>query len=758
MNEKELELLLKSNMFVDSSPDFDDVWNVFSLKKKEVYMSEKKGGIKLAVWVAAFSILVVFGFIFVSKFSLITKQNKIEKGEALIVTTVVGNVYAKKMESSEWKKVMVEDILQMGDSLRTDKDSYCEIQMVKRGIFRIEPVSEVLLATLVNKNDKVESKFKLEKGGMALKPRKLEKGEVFEVHTASAVAAVRGTKFFVEVDENGDTKVAVSEGKVSIVPNVQAVERAVKEGHINEKTADVLKEKVLKSVEVSAGEEVGLKKEKVEKVDIILEDTIKQVASEKKEDIDVVAKVNEKVVTEIAKTSQKKVDNVIDLLAEKKEISKEKQEKLNLISEDRILEKKDNISKVIVTTVPDKAKVYIDGKEVGITPLEVLLEKGEKVNVKIEKDGYEILSKEFEISADFNINETLKEKMVEVVSSSESSSSIAKIETPKLVSGQIEWEKSLSLDVSEFDYSPVMYKGKIVAVSMDKLYIFDSKGTLIKKIAVKSGVQLTKPAVGGNIIVLGAEDSGVYAYDLNGKLLWKLDKIGGQKFGGHPVIYGDKVIVSSFKDGIFILSQNGEIINNIKLSAQIFSSPLVIEKGKKIIYALENGTLVCYNLDTKSEEWTKSYEDRILYPLIGNDSLVITFDRKSGTLKGYSTVDGTKKWELTVSEIQKTEIEPIMAGRNIILASRDKNSVVKVVSLAGKVVSTLTIRDKITYPYASGNILLVGGMSGKVYAYDIESGKNLWISDGAKGTPISVVIANEEIYGISSKAMLKIVK
>ncbi|MCX7821438.1 MAG: PQQ-binding-like beta-propeller repeat protein [Brevinematales bacterium] len=761
MNEKELEFLLKSNIYVDSTPDFEKVWKNYFLKKKEgSYMSEKKGGIKLFAWLAAFSLLIVFGVVFVSKYSLVVKQNKIDKGEALIVSAVVGDVYAQKVGSSDWKKVKVEEILQMGDNIKTEKESYCEIQMVKRGIFRIEPSSQVLLATLVNNDNKVQSKFKLEKGGMALKPKKLEKGEVFEVHTESAVAAVRGTKFFVSVDENGDTKVSVAEGKVKVVPVVKSIDSAREAGKIDDKTAEVLKENVVKPVEVGAGEEVGLKKEKIEKVDNIIKEVIKEVAaSEGAKPENITTKIQEKVVTEVAKKDSK-AEDFTAIIVEKRQISKEAEQKLNLISEDKILEKRET-SKINFSSVPDKAKVFIDGKEVGITPFEMLIQKGKKINVRIEKDGFEMFAKEYDVSADFNIEATLNQKLVEVASSSSVSSvgsEIAKIDTPKIVSGTIDWEKSITLNVNEFDYLPVLYKGKIITVSLDNVYIFDLSGTLTKKMTVKPGIQLTKVAVGGNMFVVGAEDGGLYAYDLNGKLLWKNEKVGGQKFGGHPVMYGDKIFVSSFKDGIYILSQSGEILDNIKLSAQIFASPLVIDGGKKIIYALENGNLVCYSLENKKEEWVKAYEDRIVYPLVGNDNTVVTFVRGSGVLKGYSTLDGNKKWEVNLAELQKTDIDPIVSGGNIVIAKGgESSSVVTIVSLgSGKIVNRIQINDKITQPYLSGNSLFVGTRSGKIYAYDIETKKNLWTSDTKKKSSVSVVADKEGVFGISSGAMLKV--
>ncbi|MGC8764735.1 MAG: PQQ-binding-like beta-propeller repeat protein [Brevinematia bacterium] len=740
-------------------------------------MAEKRGGLKIFVWVVSFCLVVVLGWFFVSKYSQVTQKEKIEKGEAIIVSVVVGDVYAKKLGSGDWKKVNVEEILQMGDYIKTAKDSFCELQMVKRGIFRIEPSSELYLATLVNVDKKIQSKFKLEKGALGLKPKKLESGEIFEVHTESAVAAVRGTKFFVSVDETGNTKVAVVEGKVSVKPAIASLEKAKEKGVIDEKVAEVIKENVVKPVEIAAGEEAELKKEKVEKVDKAIEKTIKDLSEQKgkitKEMIEsetaapemkvenITAKIQEKISTDLGKKGETKTpEEVMNLVIEKKEVSPEVEKKLELISESKIMEKPET-SKIVFNTTPAGAKVYVNGIEMGNTPLEIAFEKGEKLDVRIEREGYEIISKEYVVSGNINIEEVLKEKIQEVTTSSSSESSKEEaVSSVGKLPGTIEWEKQVKMDVKSFDHSQVVYKGKIFAVSGDRFFIYSLDGKLLKKVVVGDNIQLTRIATAKDMVIVGSDGRGVYAYSLDGKLIWKNENVGGQKFGGHPIVYKDKIFVTSFEKGIHILNLKGEIVDFIKTASQIYSSPLVIKGGKQVIYALESGNMVCYDIEKKEVVWSKNYEDRVLYPIVGNDDIAIVLLRNNGLIKAYSTLDGSKKWELSISKLQKTDIDPIFYNGYVIVGKSEENSIISIIDgVSGKLIDTLKFEERISYPYISEGVMLFGGTAtGKIYAYDIKNKKYQWISETGKKGLLSVVVSDEGAFGISKSSMLKIVK
>ena len=170
-------------------------------------MAENKNGIRIIVWVVIILVIAAAAWFEYSQYSSVLKNKKIDKDEAFVISLVVGDVNIKKSSSSVWSGLKESDIVQMGDSVKTGPDSYCELQLVKRGVFRIEASSEIYISTLINENNKINSKTILDKGIIALKPEKLKEGENFEVQTSIVNAAVRGTRFSVNILSNGDTKV-----------------------------------------------------------------------------------------------------------------------------------------------------------------------------------------------------------------------------------------------------------------------------------------------------------------------------------------------------------------------------------------------------------------------------------------------------------------------------------------------------------------------------------------------------------------------
>src|SRR5208337_5035781 len=89
---------------------------------------------------------------------------------------------------------------------------------------------------------------------------------------------VRGTKFLVNVDDQGNTKIAVNEGRVAVTPVVKAFDNAEEKGLCDQKTADIMKQEVVKPVDVNPGEEVSLDTTKVQALDKSVEKAVDNLA------------------------------------------------------------------------------------------------------------------------------------------------------------------------------------------------------------------------------------------------------------------------------------------------------------------------------------------------------------------------------------------------------------------------------------------------------------------------------------------------
>lgn len=773
--EKDLEQTLRKYTFSDSVPDFERFWTAYKERKvqKEGYMSEgeKRGTGKIIAWLVGFMVVVAVGWFGLTKFADIKKAEKIEKGEAIVVTLIVGDAQVKKMGSTEWRKLYVEDNLQMGDAVKTLADSYCELQMVKRGIFRVESSSELYLSKLVNEDDKVNSRMKLSQGGLTLKPSKLKEGENFEVETTTAVAAVRGTKFSVNVTTNGDTKIAVDEGKVAVKPNIKSFEKLKDQGVMDQKASEVLEKQIVQSIDVTPGQQANLDTKKVEALDKAIGTAIEKVAeksgpitaeqvtktetnttTEQPEQIavaNVVSKEINEVVskdTTVSSGATKEGLPIYNAVVEKEKISVEAKAQLDQLSADRLIEDVKDLIKVRFDSKPNGAAVVIDNQMIGLTPIEQIFEKGKKVNVKITKEGFTEFTKELEVNPGVNLNADLAMIAVETNV------------TPGKVPGDLEWEKPMTVKAGNFDKEPVLYKGKIFAAVYNKLMIFSTEGSLIKSISVvEEGFKLTRPVLGDGLIYVGSDNGGIYAYKPSGELAWKADA-GSEKYGASPTAGFGIVAVPSIDKGIKIYSSAGELKGTIDVSAPIYSSPLILDNGQTLVYATESGDIVAYDLAAKAKKWSKSYNERFLYPLVG-EKTVITLIRNSGKVMGINPSDGSVIWSNQFSEIVKTKLNPQYDNGKVILANNVEKSVVIVLNaLNGSLVAKINIPEVIGVPYVVGNSIVMGTTSGKVYSYNMYLKKTDWTYKSASKTISMVVADNNGIYAVSPTAMYKINK
>lgn len=787
--EKDLEQTLRKYTFSESVPDFDRFWNAYKQGKvqKEGYMSEneKRGTGKIVAWLVGFMVVVAVGWFGLTKFADIKKAEKIEKGEAIVVTLIVGDAQVKKMGSTEWRKLYVEDNLQMGDAVKTEKDSYCELQMVKRGIFRVESSSELYLSKLINEDDKVNSKMKLSQGGLTLKPSKLKDGESFEVETTTAVAAVRGTKFSVNVTTNGDTKIAVDEGKVAVKPNIKSIEKLKDQGVVDETASQVLEKQIVQSIDVTPGQQANLDTKKVEALDKAIGTAIEKVAEKSgpitaekvgvkvEPNATAAATTNQQqavqpevtvpvVPTELTKEIVKTVVEdktvsaggatkeglpIVNAVVQKEKISAEAKAQLDQLSEDRLIKDVKDLIKVRFDSKPNGAAVLIDNQMIGLTPIEQIFEKGKKVSVKITKEGYNEFTKDLEVSPGVNLNADLALIAVET-----------NVAAPGKTPGDLEWEKPMTVKAGSFDKEPVIYKGKIFAAVYNKLLIFSTEGSLIKSVTVvEEGFKLTRPVLGDGLIYVGSDNGGVFAYKPSGELAWKADA-GSEKYGASPTAGFGIVAVPSIDKGIKIYSSTGELKATIDVSAPIYSSPLILDNGQTLVYATESGDIVAYDLASKAKKWSKSYNERFLYPLVG-EKTVITLIRNSGKVMGINPADGSVLWSNQFSEIVKTKLNPQYDNGKVILANNAEKSVVIVLNAQnGSLVAKINIPEVIGVPYVVGNSIVMGTASGKVYSYNMYLKKTDWTYKSASKTISMVVADNNGIYAVSPTAMYKINK
>lgn len=150
-----------------------------------------------------------------------TPKDTLKKEESVFILDIcVGDVKISHDEGKSWLFPESGMTLVENAMIKTGKDSYCDIVMPNRGIFRIAGNTTILLKSLKNE---LES-LRVSKGKVLVNIfEPLKKGEKFTVETTAAVVAVRGTEFSVRTD-GIKTTTYVKKGTVVVKKNIEVKE------------------------------------------------------------------------------------------------------------------------------------------------------------------------------------------------------------------------------------------------------------------------------------------------------------------------------------------------------------------------------------------------------------------------------------------------------------------------------------------------------------------------------------------------------
>ena len=532
------------------------------------------------------------------------EENRIQPVYAKIVMKI-GKVKVYKAKSGKMEPAFVGLKLEEADKLIVGKNSQAVIKTDTGSIIKLKENTEFSLNTLRKVDGKEQNSFAMKIGKAILKPRKLKKGESFEVQTPSAVAGVRGTVFSVETTKSKDTKVAVYKGKV-VLKNRIPEDIAQKDKEIAEKLSKILEKEVV----IAENEKVEVKKSDIEKVVKKVEEA-KAKKGEKElslEDIETIVKSEKIQPIKKAKIEEK----------EKKEFESFKQEvaqKLNLVPLDAFEEPQptEETAKTDETVKEETKTKPVAKQEEEVQPIAMNLERVKINGISAISFGYGdeiyVITKNGKIMSFNQKGEKIYEKDF-----SEKPSTTPLIEEGILFIGFGEKLYGISLDnkkvvwkteIDDLDegayityYNGDIYlslkEGKVVKVSDTGKVIWEysTKGNLYSQTAfgevttivkAKSIEQATygQPKM-ANIVcdenmkckitrmVVFQTDSKGYIYAIN---LQTGEKIWRKRYSGinphiKPYAYQNTVYIVKAGDIISISTQNGKILSKKHISNQ----------------------------------------------------------------------------------------------------------------------------------------------------------------------------------------------
>lgn len=145
-----------------------------------------------------------------------------ESLEGAYVTFTTGYVDRKHLLEEFWVPVELGDTISVDQTVRTGANSFVELLFNKFALIRIDSNTEVLLQDFVGREDRNRVELRLGSGSVATRVLRLTTTDRFRVGTSTAVAGVRGTSFSVHATPEGETRVTVRSGRVTVVPRAVA--------------------------------------------------------------------------------------------------------------------------------------------------------------------------------------------------------------------------------------------------------------------------------------------------------------------------------------------------------------------------------------------------------------------------------------------------------------------------------------------------------------------------------------------------------
>jgi Tfp pilus assembly protein PilF len=129
-----------------------------------------------------------------------------------VIKSVEGIVEVSEAGTVEWKPAKVNQLLKIGDRLRTGKDGRASVLLTDRSVLRVD--ERTILQISAPKRKTKKALLDLMSGSVYFFSR--EKPEDVDFSTPVASGAIRGTEFHLAVAENGDTVLALLDGEVEM--------------------------------------------------------------------------------------------------------------------------------------------------------------------------------------------------------------------------------------------------------------------------------------------------------------------------------------------------------------------------------------------------------------------------------------------------------------------------------------------------------------------------------------------------------------
>lgn len=244
--------------------------------------------------------------------------------------------------------------------------------------------------------------------------------------------------------------------------------------------------------------------------------------------------------------------------------------------------------------------------------------------------------------------------------------------------------------------------------------------------AVLPTIAIEAPQIGGDIVVVRTNDTGLSAYDVkNGSLLWVYQKTNPpltlRSYNTFQVVGKDVVIVGEPSGKLALLNlNNGMVLWEDSIAIPKGSTDLdkltdigmrPVLKDKTICVATYNGKIACLDALNSNITWSKDFSGNL--GLIMDEQNVYTVST-DGIIFAFDKITGAKIWHNDILQYRKLNV-PVFLGDNILVM--DNEGYVNLFERSnGKLVARVktNLKDGISYPISDPNKVIIQSGNGHI--------------------------------------------
>lgn len=526
------------------------------------------------------------------------------------------------------------------DYIQTFAGSRCVVLFSTGSTLSLQENTKVKISVFLPKGVRSE----IANGSILMNVKRLTSDEEFSVGTPTAVAGVRGTKFYVRYDSaTRNTRVAVKSGKVQVSPVINV--------NTNETVKKKLAEQI--SVNIEANESVNVNQNHVNQINNNLNRNIPGIEQG---------------------VSNNNVASVPVVQASGSIIQKSKAAVNNV--DTRILDEIQDTADapqgnhVLVIIANEGAKITVNGKtETGI--YNAYHEPGSKIKISVEKAGFKTLNAEYTVPTERHFTPVIQLESTGEQTGQTTTTPPQVVNTQQTTAPAVVMErKELPRVAGKFRVAATAktplytHKGKVFFAGADgKFYIIDmnNEGSVVNTIPINAPIE-SAPTVFGNIVYFGAMNSRLYAVNL----------------------------------------ATGALLFTVNLDGPLALKNSVAAHGG-FIYAGVNGVVYKINRFTGAVLWKKSTGEN-MWCGVAVDGNQIYVPEETGTVKALKDTDGTVVWTQKISERISMGKAFVIAGKLVV---NTHNGEIKVLNTAtgAPMSSNVTIGKLVDAPYQYGNLI-----------------------------------------------------